>query len=133
MTAWFAAKQLDAAKAPARCLDLGCGIGSVLLMIAWRFPGARCTGIEAQALSAGLARRSIAWNGVGDRVEVRHEDFRQATLEPTFDLVTGTPPYFPPGTGTESTKPQAAPAASEHRGGVESDHDLEADGARAGS
>jgi tRNA1Val (adenine37-N6)-methyltransferase len=119
VTAWFAARQLDGGPAPTRCLDLGCGIGSVLLMTAWRFPLARCTGIEAQALSMGLARRSIAWNGVGDRVDVRHEDFREAALEPVFELVTGTPPYFPPGTGTESTKPQAAPARFEHRGGVE--------------
>src|SRR3990170_4343828 len=26
---------------PARALDLGCGVGSVLMMVAWRFPAAR--------------------------------------------------------------------------------------------
>jgi len=36
-----------------------------------------------------------------------------------FALVTGTPPYFPPGTGIESTRPQCAPCRFEHRGGVE--------------
>jgi tRNA1(Val) A37 N6-methylase TrmN6 len=40
-------------------LDLGCGIGSVLLMLAWRFPDAAVVGVEAQALSLDLARRSI--------------------------------------------------------------------------
>jgi tRNA1Val (adenine37-N6)-methyltransferase len=103
-------------------LDLGCGIGSVLLFLAWRFPGADATGIEAQALSAGMARRSIRWNGVGDRVRVREGDFREPAvtgdLDP-FDLITGTPPYFPPGTGLQSDHVQRGPCRFEHRGGVE--------------
>jgi tRNA1Val (adenine37-N6)-methyltransferase len=104
---------------PQRLLDLGCGIGSVLLYLAWRFPAARCLGIEAQAMSAGLARRSVAWNGIEDRCEVRLGDFREAVVEERFDLVTGTPPYFPRGTGVESDAVQRAPCRFEHRGGVE--------------
>lgn len=115
-TAAFAAQRVDA---PTSCLDLGCGIGSVLLMIAWRFPHARCLGIEAQDVSAALAAKSIAWNGATDRVALRHGDFRDAALEPTFDLVTGTPPYFALGAGTLSEKTQAAPCRFETRGGVE--------------
>lgn len=116
ITAHFAARE---AQAPLRCLDLGCGIGSVLLMTAWRFPNAHCTGVEAQAISAALARKSISWNGVGDRVRLIEQDFRAASLERQFDLVTGTPPYFPLGTGTLSEKVQAGPCRFEHRGGVE--------------
>jgi tRNA1Val (adenine37-N6)-methyltransferase len=116
ITAWFAASE---AKDPARCLDLGCGIGSVLLMTAWRFERAQCLGVEAQSLSAALARKSIAWNGVGNRVQLVEADFRSTALERKFDLVTGTPPYFPIGTGTLSEKVQAAPCRFEHRGGVE--------------
>ncbi len=116
VTAWFAAAQVDA---PARCLDLGCGIGSVLLMTAWRFGAARCVGVEAQAASAALARKSIAWNGVGHRVELLEADFRQTLPPGRFDLVTGTPPYFPLGTGTLSARIQAGPCRFEHRGGVE--------------
>jgi tRNA1Val (adenine37-N6)-methyltransferase len=107
---------------PARCLDLGCGIGSVLLFVAWRFPETRLVGVEAQAVSAGLARRSIAWNGIGDRAVVVTDDFRTAAVlktEPRFDLVTGTPPYFPIGAGPESDHVQRAPCRFEHRGGVE--------------
>ena len=33
-------------------LDLGCGLGSVLLMLAWRCPEAAVTGIEAAGLKA---------------------------------------------------------------------------------
>jgi len=101
-------------------LDLGCGIGSVLLMAAWRLPRARFVGVEAQARSAALARRSIAFNGVGDRVEIREGDLRSIDLgDARFDLVTGSPPYFPHGTGTVSALPQREPCRFEARGGVE--------------
>ncbi|MES1204385.1 MAG: methyltransferase domain-containing protein [Pseudomonadota bacterium] len=107
---------------PARILDLGCGIGTVLLLMAWRFPASRVWGIEAQTVSAALARRSIAWNGAGARCAVASGDLRDATLleeEPPFELVTGTPPYFPRGTGVESDQIQQGPCRFEHRGGIE--------------
>jgi tRNA1Val (adenine37-N6)-methyltransferase len=107
---------------PTRILDLGCGIGTVLLLMAWRFPTARVLGIEAQTMSAALARRSIAWNGVDDRCEVVSGDLRDTTAlqsQPPFDLITGTPPYFPRGTGLESDQVQRGPCRFEHRGGIE--------------
>ncbi len=104
---------------PRRYLDLGCGIGSVLLFIAWRFPRTQALGIEAQEVSAGMARRSIAWNGVQDRCQVRLGDFREVAVEGPFDLITGTPPYFPRGTGLESDHVQRGPCRFEHRGGIE--------------
>jgi tRNA1Val (adenine37-N6)-methyltransferase len=107
------------AQRPERLVDLGCGIGSVLLFLTWRFPQARCLGIEAQPVSAGMARRSVAWNGASHRCEVRLGDFRETAVEGTFDLVTGTPPYFPRGTGTESDSIQRGPCRFEHRGGIE--------------
>lgn len=126
VTGWFAARAvIDAGAAPpARILDQGCGIGTVLLLMAWRFPQARVVGIEAQALSAGLARRSLAWNGVDDRCVVLDGDLRQP-LPPNpwqlerFDLITGTPPYFPRGSGVESEHVQRGPCRFEHRGGIE--------------
>jgi tRNA1Val (adenine37-N6)-methyltransferase len=115
VTAHFAARLAR----PRRLLDLGCGIGSVLLFLAWRFPQARCLGIEAQPVSAEMARRSVAWNGIDHRCEVRLGDFRQVALEERFELITGTPPYFPRGTGTESEGVQRGPCRFEHRGGIE--------------
>jgi tRNA1(Val) A37 N6-methylase TrmN6 len=107
---------------PRRFADLGCGIGSVLMMIAWHFPSARGTGVEAQELSADLARRSVQWNGIADRCEVRLGDLRDRSILPEehcIDLVTGTPPYFTPGTANQSARPQLGPCRFEHRGGVE--------------
>lgn len=102
--------------------DLGCGIGSVLMFVAWGFPDARLVGVEAQEVSAAMARRSLAYNGADDRVTVRLGDLRDAAMLPegaTFDLVTGTPPYIPLGAGTPSEKVQRGPCCFETRGGIE--------------
>jgi len=121
VTAWLAVRETSA-HPPARVADLGCGIGAVLMLVAWYFPTARCLGIEAQEVSVGLARRSLAWNGIDDRCEVRAGDLRDPGMlpeGPIFDLVTGTPPYLPTGTATESERIQRGPCHFEHRGGIE--------------
>ena len=103
-----------------RALDLGCGIGSVLLMVAWRLPDASLVGVEAQERSVALARRSVAFNGVEARVRVEQADLRDAQVGGAgFDLITGSPPYLPYGTGTVSARPQCEPCRFEARGGVE--------------
>lgn len=121
VTAWVAA-EVAAARPPARFVDLGCGVGTVLMLLAWRFPEARGLGIEAQAASVDLARRSLAWNGVAGRCEVREGDFRAVVVDVppgVVDLVTGTPPYLTPGNATASRRPQCGPCHFEERGGVE--------------
>lgn len=120
-TAWYGAEAM-AGRPVRRAADIGCGIGSVLQMIAWRFPEARCVGVEAQALSAALARRSVAWNGAEDRIDVRLGDLRDPAATPegaVFDLVTGTPPYIPLGRGVVSSREQCGPCRFETRGGIE--------------
>ena len=56
MTAWFA---LDNCPAPQNVLDLGCGLGSVLLQLAWKLPAARLTGVEVQDVSFALLQRNV--------------------------------------------------------------------------
>jgi tRNA1Val (adenine37-N6)-methyltransferase len=118
-TAWqAAAERPDAAHA----VDLGCGIGSVLLMLAWKLPAARLWGVEAVDVSAALARRSVAENGLAGRAEIVSGDLREVTRDwphPRCELVTGTPPYLPKGTALVSPDPQRAAARIELRGGVE--------------
>ncbi len=119
-TAWEAARA--AAPETTSFLDLGCGVGSVLLMVAWRLPGARCFGIEAQDVSMELARRNVHENGLGERVSLLHGDLREVTRDwphGACTLVTGTPPYLPLGTASASPDPQRAAARLELRGGVE--------------
>jgi tRNA1Val (adenine37-N6)-methyltransferase len=121
VTAWAAVRAVEGCEA-ARALDLGCGIGSVLQMVAWSLPRAQFVGIEAQPASAELARRSLAWNGADDRVRVLDGDLRDAAVLPgdaRFDLITGTPPYFAEDEGVVSPVPQRGACRFELRGGVE--------------
>jgi tRNA1Val (adenine37-N6)-methyltransferase len=108
-----------------RVLDLGCGLGSVLLHLAWSLPRATLVGVEAQAVSYALLERNVANSGFAGRVAIHHGDLRDETTvsalasHGAFDLITGTPPYFPAGTALDSTDEQRAYARIEYRGGVE--------------
>lgn len=110
-----------------RVLDLGCGLGSVLLHVAWSLPNASLVGVEAQAVSFALLERNLKNSGFGDRVAIHHGDLRDEAIVAAlvgaapggFDLVTGTPPYFPEGTALDASDEQRAYARIERRGGVE--------------
>jgi tRNA1(Val) A37 N6-methylase TrmN6 len=104
-----------------RVLDLGSGIGSVALMTAWRLPFARFTTVEAQERSIRLARKSVAYNSLDDRFDLRLGDFRAEGVldsKEKFDLITGSPPYFPIGEGVLSDHPQKVECRFETRGDV---------------
>jgi tRNA1Val (adenine37-N6)-methyltransferase len=117
LTAWYATQW---APRVARAADLGSGIGSVALIAAWRLPGAHFCTVEAQAMSARLARKSIRYNGLESRFTVYEGDLRSSVLadEEPFDLVTGSPPYWPSSAATGAVHPQAVPARLEIRGSV---------------
>ena len=118
LTAWYGTSWCPMART---ALDLGSGIGTVGMICAWRMPGTRFVTVEAQAESVELARKSAQFNGLTDRYEIRHGDFRDAGVikpEEKFDLITGSPPYFPPGTGVESEHPQKLACRFELRGTV---------------
>lgn len=121
VTAHAASEHFDTLRqhGPVEALDLGCGLGSVLLMVAWKACEARVTGVEAQPERAAMARRSIDFNGAADRCQVMDGDVREVKLGARFSLVTGTPPYFPPGTGTLTDAEHINACRFEHRGGVE--------------
>lgn len=115
LTAWYGTTHAPRVE---RAADLGSGIGSVALIAAWRLPGATFVTVEAQEMSIALARKSVRYNGLESRFTLQHGDLRDFTHEPVFDLVTGSPPYWPTGTATEAGHPQAIPARIEIRGSV---------------
>ena len=67
-----------------------------------------------------LARKSARYNGKRARYEIRQGDFRQRIIreEEKFDLVLGSPPYFPLGTGVEGDHPQKVACRFEVRGDI---------------
>ncbi len=118
LTAWYGTSWAGSAW---HVMDLGSGIGSVGMIAAWRLPGARFVTIEAQEESVRLARRSADYNGLLDRYDIRHGDFRDPGVlgdDERFDLVLGSPPYFPLGTGAEGDHPQKVACRFELRGDI---------------
>jgi len=119
VTAWVAGIARPDAK---RLIDIGAGIGSVGLMtLAFMDASAKTVFVEAQTVSHALCRKSIAYNGLEGRVELRLGDLRDLASAPesgTFDLVTGSPPYTPVDKGVTSPHPQRAACRMELRGSV---------------
>ena len=88
-----------------RTADLGCGTGAIALLMAARHPGITVDAVELQAEVADMARRSVALNGMEDRVRVWNLDMREAwrTLGAgRFGLVVCNPPYGRKGAALES-------------------------------
>ena len=113
LTAWYATR----GPAPRTILDLGTGIGSVGLALAWVYREAHLTAVEVQDVSFALFRENVAVNGLEDRVVAIHADLRDLPAG-TFDLVTGSPPYFDVRSGIVSADPQRAGARFELCGDV---------------
>lgn len=106
LTAFYGTAWCPSARA---VLDLGGGIGSVGMIAAWRLHGARFVSVEAQAESVRLARKSACYNGLDPRYEIRQGDFRAPGLlreSERFDLILGSPPYFPLDAGLHGDHPQ---------------------------
>ena len=119
LTAWYGTTWAPTAST---VLDLGSGIGSVGMIAAWRLPGARVVTIEAQPDSVRLARKSAVYNGLADRYDIREGDFREPAVlgaNEHFDLVLGSPPYFPLGSGIEGDHPQKVACRFELRGDID--------------
>jgi len=118
LCAWYGTSWCPCAR---HVLDLGSGIGTVGMVSAWRMQGAQFVSVEAQEQSVALARKSAVFNGLTGRYDIRHGDFRDPGVvaeTEKFDLVTGSPPYFPLGTGVESEHPQKLACRFELRGTV---------------
>lgn len=118
LTAWYGTSWSPTTRTS---LDLGSGIGTVGMICAWRLPAARFVTVEAQSESVALARKSARYNGLADRYEIREGDFRDPDVlraHERFDLITGSPPYFPPDAGVKSDHPQKLACRFELRGTV---------------
>jgi cyclopropane-fatty-acyl-phospholipid synthase len=69
-----------------RLLDVGCGWGSMALHAAARH-GVSVVGVTISSSQAELARRRVTEAGLGDRVEIRLQDYREVADGP-YDTVS---------------------------------------------
>lgn len=102
-----------------RLLDLGTGSG-VLPLVLTRFGKVdRAVGVELQPALADRARRSVAHNGLAERITIVQGDLRKLDglgpdLPPSgFDRVVANPPYGRAGTGRENPDDEKAVARHE--------------------
>ena len=99
-----------------RCIDLGAGTGVIQLLVwARREPG-RMVGVEIQADMADMARRSVELNGLADKIEIIHDDLKNAADVfgvGCFDVVLSNPPYLRMDWGVPSAEQELALARHE--------------------
>lgn len=116
LAAWAASGAKPNAR---RVLDLGCGVGSLGLMALFRLPQTtRLTSVEVQERSTKLLEKTLAHNGLEERVEVVRGDLRRVSLDGPFDLIVANPPYLPQAAATRSPHPQRAAARLELHGDI---------------
>ena len=80
-----------------RMLDLGTGTGIIPILLTAKTEGEHFTGLEIQEESADMARRSVRYNHLEEKVDIVTGDFVEAGqlfALASFDVVTSNPPYM---------------------------------------
>lgn len=78
-------------------LDLGTGTGILPILLEAKTKAKRFVGLEIQEESADMARRSIAVNGLEEKITIEDGDIKEASRlfgAASFDVVTTNPPYM---------------------------------------
>ena len=81
-----------------RVLDLGCGAGTLALLLARDAEKVIGTDINPRAID--MAQRNASMNGIGN-VEFRTGDLYEPVGDERFDLIVSQPPYYPSTAGAE--------------------------------
>jgi tRNA1Val (adenine37-N6)-methyltransferase len=88
--------QFFSAKPKTANIDLGCGSGIIMLILASRFPQTTWTGVEIQEDLAALAQKNVQLNGLDSRIKILCDDARaikRILPANSFDAVVFNPPY----------------------------------------
>ena len=104
-----------AVKDGARVLDLGTGTGIIPILLEAKTQAAHLTGLEIQTDSAEMAGRSVALNGLEDKIDIITGDIKEADKyfkSASFDCITCNPPYMIGQHGL--TNPDAPKAIARH-------------------
>lgn len=85
------------AKKGERVLDLGTGTGIIPILMEAKTDGEDFTALEIQEESADMARRSVAYNHLEEKIKVITGDIKDASAlfgASSFDVITTNPPYM---------------------------------------
>lgn len=78
-------------------LDMGTGTGIIPILLEAKTEGKHFTGLEIQKEMADMASRSVALNGLEDKIDIVNGDIKEASQlfgAASFDVVTSNPPYM---------------------------------------
>lgn len=98
-----------------RILDIGTGTGVIPILMAAKTQASHFTGLEIQTEMAEMARRSVALNGLQQKIEIVTGDLKEASKHfggASFDVVTCNPPYMEDCHGLKN--PEEAKAIARH-------------------
>jgi tRNA1(Val) A37 N6-methylase TrmN6 len=95
--------------------DLGTGTGIIPILMEAKTPAEHFTGLEIQAESADMARRSVALNHLEEKITIVTGDIKEASRllgNGSFDVVTSNPRYMTVSKGLPN--PDQAKAIARH-------------------
>ncbi|MBL7811921.1 MAG: methyltransferase [Bacteroidetes bacterium] len=75
-------------------IDAGTGTGLLCLMLAQRYPGIHCTGVELDETTAVQARANAESSPFADRIEIWQADVLELPRNSIWDMVVCNPPFF---------------------------------------
>jgi hypothetical protein len=77
-------------------LDVGVGVAAMAVAWCQALPGLRIVGLDVFERALELAERNVAEAGLGDRIELRHQDVADLGEESVFALAWLPAPFIPP-------------------------------------
>lgn len=80
-----------------KALDLGTGTGILPILLEAKNAGEHYTGLEIQPESAKMARRSVLYNDLQERIDIIEGDIKEASKifgKASMEVVTSNPPYM---------------------------------------
>lgn len=80
----------------ATVVDLGTGSGVIATLLAYKSKAKKVYGIEIQSELATMARRSVEYNNLQDKIEIINCDMKDChkLINKAVDVVVCNPPYF---------------------------------------
>lgn len=103
------------AKEGEKVLDMGTGTGIIPILMSAKTQAGHLTGLEIQPESADMARRSVEYNNLQEKIDIVLGDIKDASKvfgASSFDVVTTNPPYMIANHGLSN--PDEAKAIARH-------------------
>ena len=86
------------AKKTDKLLDIGTGSGIIPILVCSKTNIKSAVGVEIQPEMADMARRSVEFNNLQDRISIQNVDIKSFNCNEVFDIITCNPPYKKAGT-----------------------------------